>query len=425
MPLPDHKRLVLRLIAIEELRPRPGTRSADAEERIAERVRSAFLDVSGAEGEFESADVTVQALIQQQLERVVPVRSLMRSQTEVAIFDRFFAQLRARVANKLCKKCAGGGLKPCKDAYLYDSQLLESRGLCIEVINKCYGYIREQIEAIHETWGLDDSAVHQPIDVQFKRHFVGGDPKGTRSKDRYLGAVGGFTDFDDDPHPGRRLSKVTLELDGRSFERRALLSIPYVIAHELVCHAFQGRIGVKRTSCERDCPFYEGWMDEVASLLLDAIVVRGEHIPRGAKRPALFNEHASHVSKAMSDFRKWRYKTDEPGRGSPETTWEQGQLAAQNALSFFRLRIVAGKDYDLALKLLVRLSRCIQRRDPTRDEASQIVLALDALSAFAASDKGSRVFSNDLHDLMFSPIQTTAWIKELDTRWANVDSQFI
>jgi hypothetical protein len=45
-----------------------------------------------------------------------------------------------------------------------------------------------------------------------------------------------------------------------------LLAIPYVFAHEIICHAYQKAGLGKDVLCERgdDCPFTEGWMDELA-----------------------------------------------------------------------------------------------------------------------------------------------------------------
>jgi len=414
MPLPEHKLLVLRLIATEQLRARPGSPNAAREEHVAQRISQEFLDDAGASDEYDSPQYTVQDLVSKQLKRVAPVRALFPAGADREFFDYLHKLLKQRVGQGLCKKCVGTRKQlACKDDASHDDRLLDEKGLCIADINACFNYLQAHVKKFLDKWGYEEGVKEQPLEIQFCRGFIGGPRGGGRPKTRYRGSASGATVFQDEPQPGKRRSRITLELDGRFFDWKVLLSLPWLMTHELVCHAHQGRAGLVREPCERDCPFYEGWMDEVAAHVLEEIVVRRSVVVSGVERPVLLDLYAKLVANQGEDFRRWRYQTDDPGRGTPETTWELGQMAALHVLNFFHKRVVADEDYDAALGALVRLSMRIQRRDPTKAQAREIALKLGSLGAYGARNQCPADACRQIRDLMNSSMETTSWIEAM------------
>jgi hypothetical protein len=63
---------------------------------------------------------------------------------------------------------------------------------------------------------------------------------------------------------GAPLSVVGLAVKDDAFCWTSMIQLPYVLMHELVCHAFQGLKGPERTPVDKTCAWSEGWMDAVA-----------------------------------------------------------------------------------------------------------------------------------------------------------------
>jgi hypothetical protein len=63
---------------------------------------------------------------------------------------------------------------------------------------------------------------------------------------------------------GRPVSVVGLVFRDDGFCWTSMAQLPYVLMHELVCHAFQGLKGSRRVATDKTCPWSEGWMDAIA-----------------------------------------------------------------------------------------------------------------------------------------------------------------
>lgn len=63
---------------------------------------------------------------------------------------------------------------------------------------------------------------------------------------------------------GRPASVVGLVVRDDGFCWTSMAQLPYVLMHELVCHAYQGLKGPKRVAVDKTCPWSEGWMDAIA-----------------------------------------------------------------------------------------------------------------------------------------------------------------
>lgn len=84
---------------------------------------------------------------------------------------------------------------------------------------------------------------------------------------RSLRAVTRFRDRDND-----RVSIVTLDITDDSLGWSALCQLPYIFAHELLCHAYQGLGGRGRSEIDKFCAWTEGWMDLLAVDLTDKLL---------------------------------------------------------------------------------------------------------------------------------------------------------
>jgi hypothetical protein len=415
MPLLRLKRFALKLIVAEELRP--GSRSTVAEQQAVERIEREFLRYDENDEAFRSAASSVQDVFAKQLIRVADLRDLLiKYPEELPHFDLFHARLKNGITRKQCSNC--GGSHAC-DGGSQDAKRLNDPGLCISVINELLVFLKASVESILKDCSYEEGIPFESLDIEIDRIFIGAksgaaSPEGAYYRD----SLGGCTEFIDVAAPGSRRSRITLEFDGSFFDWHALLAVPWVITHELVCHAFQGRCDKVRRSCSSDCPFYEGWMDEVASKLLDAIVLRHSLATGLATQSNILAQHPSQVIDQRDDFRLWRYRRNLANRGTPYTLWDLGKLGAQNVLNFFDRKIVTSQEsrFDAALWMLLKLSMRVQSRDPSHVQAAQIAALLGSLGAYGASGACAKQIAQEICDVMFSSINTVSWIKALEER---------
>jgi hypothetical protein len=175
-----------------------------------------------------------------------------------------------------------------------------------------------------------------------------------------------FLDRERAPFAALRLTWRRGQLDQES-----LLSSAWLIAHEFVCHVqrLPARDGPPRTPCREDCPFFEGWMDEVAFGLFNARVV-SESID------APFAP-VSELARVAADYRRDRYGTDSHGKCHLfARQWGLGAQAAR-VLARFLASCTSYEEEEkrrrTALMQLVSLSFRIQGATSSPDELRRVV----------------------------------------------------
>lgn len=95
------------------------------------------------------------------------------------------------------------------------------------------------------------------------------------------------------------VSVVTLSVRDDAFDWDSACHLPYVLAHELVCHAYQGTAvadcAEPRRQVDGSCAWSEGWMDVIALWLVEEWV-RGGHVGK----PAWIVQEATDVLRACN-----------------------------------------------------------------------------------------------------------------------------
>jgi len=289
----------------------------------------------------------------------------------------------------LCSQCAKKTRHVCNGLdKARDAQQVAEKGLCISVIHELFGYLKPAISDIVRIWvNGGDARILQNLDVRVSTVW-GGDPvkKDPDPDDRW--SVGGALVYRDVQVTPKWLSDVQLKFQPMFFGWSSLLCLPWVITHELVCHAFYGFADrqIERDGCARDCPFNEGWMDEVAHQILVADLT---DVGRASTRPrcALMEGWQKEIIETAGHYRGWRYG-EIPG-SSPTIyapQWRLGKKVARGVYDVFA-RSVANRDPSAkarwALRQLVRLSYRIQKHGPDSDLSNDIVTCMATVVAKA------------------------------------------
>ncbi len=160
--------------------------------------------------------------------------------------------------------------------------------------------------------------------------------------------------------------------------------------------------------CRSDCPFFEGWMDEVAFGLFSAYVV-----PAWSER--------TEIAQAADDLRKSRYSAAQSGeRGSIARQWSLGREAASVLLRFFEGCATYDREEArkrAALAQLTGLSFRIQGATASPPGLRRIVNSCllagqCSLSFMRAPERG------ELLRLLTQPIvDINEWINRLESLW--------
>ncbi len=225
----------------------------------------------------------------------------------------------------------------------------------------------------------------------------------------------GHTEFRDEVRAP--MAEIRLWLR-RPLDWDSLLAVAWVISHEFVCHAQRvpPRDGRPRVLNREDCPFFEGWMDEVAHRLFNARVA--------SESPALpatgfVRAHAHQIAQAAASFRHDRYQIG--SEANPQLLarqWSLGVQAARVLWRFFEAN--AGYDQEqrrsrAALAQLVGLSYRIQGATTSPEALRRVVngclLAGQSALSFLHGDQKARLLQ-----LLTQPIpDSTVWIYEMES----------
>jgi hypothetical protein len=165
----------------------------------------------------------------------------------------------------------------------------------------------------------------------------------------------------------------------------SMLSSAWLVAHEFVCHVqrLPARDGSPRSPCKEDCPFFEGWMDEVAFGLFNTRVVSESPGAPSAAPVAQDGDrewvraHIGELARVGAEYRRDRYETGSNGkRRLFARQWELGAQAAR-VLARFLASCTSYEEADkrqrAALVQLVNLSFRIQAAASSPEELRRVV----------------------------------------------------
>jgi hypothetical protein len=415
MELPPLKRLAVRLFAIQAFgRVEENTTAADAFAK--------FCRVD-ADDPYVSEAHSLSDLLRVRLREVAKLLDLEpESRPDVAELRSALQKLDSAIKGSSCEACKlqNGAQDVCRGRDPdRDARQVDEVGLCIQVIRDMYAYLRAAISDIILDWVLGDADAIDLAALELRLSTLWrGDPVTDRPTEPWQ--VEAATRFRDSEVAPRRLSDVQLKFQPAFFDWSSLLCVAWLLTHELVCHAFTGfdGSGGERKGCALDCPFYEGWMDEVAYLILAADLNFGI---RATRRPqsAFLRDHRDDALRTADVFRG-RRNGDIPGvaRNVHAPQWRLGVQAARDTRDFLE-RSVSSTDESArrvcALRGLVRLSYRIQRHAPPTPVVRQIVNLLATLCAFGKRGvAGSAINPIALQVLLGDPIADISyWINEL------------
>ncbi len=199
-------------------------------------------------------------------------------------------QRMAQRVRKLRSTCANQGSCRCRQGAAND---LSGR--------RQGGCIAEVVQAADCMAALAKSAYAPYIDLQAHTLRIEAQSIGAHVKDGLLRVshLSGHTNVQCEPN----CSVVVVKLKDRHFDLRTMGQIVYVLAHELVCHAFQGLHGQQsRANADEQCCWSEGWMDEFAWTLLEAWLS-----PSNTAVPPWIRCYLFHVKDVCAELHAYRY----------------------------------------------------------------------------------------------------------------------
>jgi hypothetical protein len=324
-------------------------------------------------------------------------------------------ELRNAVAKMDCKACAGPRGHQCAGVdERRDDQQIDANGLCLGLIREIQAHTVDTVKfaLVAWVWGGDDVAI-MPLRHRWATDWT--DNAG-RQLPTTEWKVESTTEFLDDN--SSRLSEIRLTLAIEEFDWDSLLAVAWLFTHEFVCHVQQVPPlgGQAREACRPYCPFFEGWMDEVAHRLFEADLISGW---LGPTKSGFLKRHREEVVQAASDFRRDRYGTG-PGanRWIVARQWDLGAEAARTVREFLEFTSPHHEEEAcrrVALAQLVALSFRIQVAMTSTDELDKVVSACLLAGSLGLITAARTAFRAQLLQLLTQPItRLSSWINELD-----------
>jgi hypothetical protein len=174
-------------------------------------------------------------------------------------FDQLRTRLRelARTLKKFdCQTCAGANNPICCGKPTVDDKNLSEQGDCIELIHDVLRFVNEQSRQVYghaavriPTVTLSTHHTHDKADSELFKAFN----------------VSGFCEVLNDQAV---TSVIGLVIKEGAFDWTALCALPYLLTHEVICHAYQDLHHCERSSADEKCLWSEGWMDRLAYMLV-------------------------------------------------------------------------------------------------------------------------------------------------------------
>ena len=254
-------------------------------------------------------------------------------------------ELSRRIGRINCERCAGDKTYVCRGAPAHDDAIIARGGECIEPL--------KTLATLVEQWSgrLYASAGHPITPPRILISTSNAHPHADRD---LLGSffVSGWHEVADERHVPA--SVVGVNIREWSFDWRALCGMFYILAHEMICHGFQGInrglaiTGSQRETAAKECPWSEGWMDRLAfELAKDWLQTRRKRLPDWlAKDPIT-------VQTVTEDIHDARYK--------PGGDLKAGAAQARNMgrYAFISLRDAFESASPLDEHAVTRFSLCL------------------------------------------------------------------
>ena len=99
------------------------------------------------------------------------------------------------------------------------------------------------------------------------------------------------------------VSIVRLGVRDHGLDWRSLCQLPYVLMHELICHAYQGIAATGRTPVDASCSWSEGWMDAFAAVQIE------EWLLGQLRKPDWVEVNSVAIKRATGGLHERRYQS--------------------------------------------------------------------------------------------------------------------
>lgn len=201
--------------------------------------------------------------------------------------------LAARLAAVNCETCARAAEKICTGGAA-DSDVV-AHGQCIALLHELLDFVQLRAAELYRSFNDD----FEPPGVEFSTSNA------HRYADRDLLATFGIHAWTD---VSGETASINLEIKDEKFKWETLCQSVYVLAHEFVCHVYQGGAAGFRPNAHDKCSWSEGWMDRLAYELVrhwsqdDAIAL-----------PKVFEWHRDSLEEHCHMFHEARYADKQSG----------------------------------------------------------------------------------------------------------------
>ena len=313
-------------------------------------------------------------------------------------------RLRSAVSKAICGTCAGAQGVVCRDDPHTDDVQITQGGLCLQHLRDAHGHLVSRLGERIAHWGrVGDLALTASLTHVWGTEWSGAPVRQQPTPDP---KVSGGTTFRDDIASGERHAEVQLGVEVDELDWQSALMIPWLFAHEFVCHVQQTPGALERAPCRPSCVFFEGWMDELAYLLVQADLASGWF---GPVSPGFIQQHRQAIFNAAQQYRAWRYG-ETPG-GNPSvfaSQWLEGVHAARAVLAFLEATVPDGDETvrrQVALARLTALSFRVQGASPSEEQLDEVVerCLLAAEQGIRGQDEDKvrllRLFTESIPDL--------------------------
>jgi hypothetical protein len=232
--------------------------------------------------------------------------------------DLLNAMVRACQA-PVCPSCSGSAKHWCRwtqSSGLADAQHMAANGLCVRGITEIFNWAKEVAE---EAYLNACGKTHIALSLSTAH--------GQRNTHLEL-AIDAITHESSRGVGGSRV--VTVIFDPKTFWVLDYLSLPYVLLHECVAHAYCG-VNISEEEAERSKNFHDGWMDCVVAGLLDRSINTAGH----STGPVA--DFPTEVWKQMDTVRRIRFNASRPSRPLDVSKWLEGERAFRTLWQLFAL----------------------------------------------------------------------------------------
>lgn len=202
---------------------------------------------------------------------------LSKRSSDAKLVRRALSDIQRAVRQISCAKCALSKAQICRGQNVDDdSRIVDQGGQCLLPIKKTFHVAQKVARSYYNRFAKNLLTQAQPAKIVLFTRDEGAKPH-EFAESQVPFQVSGVTDFD----PGQQGwdTIVTLVFWVREFDWETYLACPYVLLHELICHAFKNPLQLPSQTPRQPDPFAEGWMDWVAFSILEESYRSGSAFP--------------------------------------------------------------------------------------------------------------------------------------------------